>query len=120
MYNIRFVGEKKNRDRSERRHYTIISTRRYKRKIEMYTIARETSYYYRGNNLAATDCIIIIIVYIHNIILLYTRHTRRTRCCRSNHVDGGGGAGARDSRDRLWDTNRRTAAFIKCIITIVG
>jgi len=66
----RFVeAEKKNRDRSERRYYTI-STRRYKRKIEMYTIARETSYYYRGNNLAAAVRIIIIVVYIHNIILL--------------------------------------------------
>jgi len=91
----------------------------------MYTIARETSYYYRGNNLAAADCIIIIIiiivVYIHNIILLYTRHTRWTRH-RSNRVDGGGEAGARESRGRLWDIqNRRTAAFIKSIIiTIVG
>lgn len=68
----RFVGgRKKTRDHSERRHYTI-SARRYKRKIEMYTIARETSYYYRGNNLAAAVLIIIIIivVYIHNIILL--------------------------------------------------
>lgn len=112
-----YVRSDNNETGSLKTSLRTVLERRYKRKIEMYAISRETSYYYRGRNLAVVDCIIIIIVctFIH-ILNKYNIHI----ICIINQAWGcRGEEGGRARHAYCGTQSRRTAAFLKRIVIVI-